>query len=160
MFEEVDTRSSALFYFRPLKSYCFHILICFPLALFVGQISEHLTRHIYEGDRIWTVLEPGAAVFTGFAAFGINWKRGDIAAAFVFVPPVLLFWLSWYDAVHYWSPIWSNLTHDEYVVNSLFGPSCGDQECLGTLGPSMSLPGVLYSVGALAALLIRSKRAH
>jgi hypothetical protein len=43
------------------------------------------------------------------------------------------------------------MSHDEYVMNSLFGPSCGDEECLGMIGTQTLLPGLLYSLGALVA---------
>lgn len=158
MFEEVETRSNARLYFRPIWSFAFHLFLGFPLALLAGSALELFARGLYADNRVWSVLHPGAALVAGLLGFGINWKKRDIAATFVFVLPLLFFWVSWSNSVHYWSPEWSHMSHDEYVMNSLFGPSCGDQECLGMLGTETSLPGFLYSLGAFAALIVQRWR--
>ncbi|HWF47671.1 MAG TPA: hypothetical protein VG168_11750 [Bryobacteraceae bacterium] len=158
MFQEIETRSNARFYFRPFWAYGFHLFIGFPLAMLAGVALEPISRPLYADGRVWSVLQPGAAIVAGFAGFGINLKKRNMVAAFVFILPLLLFWLSWYDAVHYWSPKWSNMSHDEYVMNSLFGPSCGDEECLGMIGTQTLLPGLLYSLGALVAVMVQGVR--
>jgi hypothetical protein len=92
VFEEVETRSNTRLYFRPFWSFAFHLFLGFPLALLAGAGIESFARDLYADNRVWSVLHRGAALVAGLVGFGINWKKRNIVAAFVFVLPLLFFW--------------------------------------------------------------------
>jgi hypothetical protein len=76
----------------------------------------------------------------------------DRSAVFAWIPACLLFLWGAYGTISSWSPKWSAKTHWQYVTNTLFGPNCGDSECIGLLVTAMFTGGVGYSVGAYFVL--------
>ena len=113
---------------------------------------ESLTSGLYAGNRVLAAFAPVAATIAGLAGLWLNMRRRDVSAAFVFVPPLLVFIDSWHELNRTWNPSWSKQSHADYVMNNLFGPACSSTECLYTLATATVLGGVLYSVGALIGL--------
>lgn len=114
----------------PLTSYCFRLFVGLTLSLVIGYLVELLTTRLYVSDPVISILAPGAALAAVVVGFCVNSLRRDHAALLVFLPPLTLFCDSWYELARGWSPSWSRLSQNDYVMNNLFGPMCGDTECL------------------------------
>ena len=141
---------------RLLWAACFHTLVALPLALVVGGFAQWLIDGLAGANRLashfW--LAPAVAVVFGFGLI-----RRDGTGVLAFGLPAVVFLASWYELYHAWSPSWSKLSRTEYVKNNLFGPSCGDTECLYAMAWALLLPAIFYSLGAFTSVLLRRRLA-
>lgn len=143
---------------RSLLAFCFHTCVTLPLAMMAGGFLQWSAGALVGTSALISHLWLLVAVAFGF---GVSLVRRDRAGSLVFVLPAVMFMDSWYELYRTWSPTWSKLSRTEYVNNNLFGRSCGDTECLYAIGWGLLQPAVLYSLGALIAILIlrfRTKR--
>ena len=124
--------------------------------MLIGYPVELLANRFYAGNPVIAAIAPGVAFVAGLLGFSFNLRRRNLSAAFVFVVPVLLFLDSWRELTTTWSPSWSRQSQRDYVMNNLFGPACGNTECLYTIGTAFAVPGLFYSLGALVALVRKS----
>jgi hypothetical protein len=76
----------------------------------------------------------------------------DRAAIFAIVPSFLLFALASMDPISSWELSWSHMTHWQYFKNTMFGPNCGDSECLYTVFTAIFTGGIGYMLGAYLVL--------
>src|SRR5262245_33681184 len=132
-----------------LLAFCFHACIALPLAFMVGGFLQWMVGGLVGTSVLISHLWLLVAVVVGF---GVSLVRRDRAGLFVFALPAAIFLNSWYGLHRAWSPTWSKQSRTEYVNNNLFGPSCGDTECLYALGWALLQPAVFYSLGALIAI--------
>jgi hypothetical protein len=87
-----------------LGAYCLHLLVFFPVALFLGHWVEFLAKPLYSGNPTITTIGPCAAVVAGFAGFALNSQTRRLCASFVFLLPLLLFLEDWHELAQAWSP--------------------------------------------------------
>lgn len=94
-----------------------------------------------------------ATPFVGFVLGAlVNKQLRDRSALLAWIPVCFLFSWQAIDAYRFWSPSWSNMTHWQAVKNSLFGPNCSAEECLGTVFTALLAGGIGYSGGAYSVL--------
>jgi hypothetical protein len=134
MFQRIEEQA------RPWQRFLLHSLFVVFLVPIVGLLNYKLT--------------PFVGALNGFFA---TRKLQDHSAIYAWIPAFLLFALAASDPIRLWAPSWSHVTHWQYFTNTMFGPHCGDTECLYTVPTAVFTGGVGYSVASSIVLRNLSK---
>lgn len=129
---------------NPLRNFVLHSLFVFFVVPIAGL-------GIY-----W--FTPFVGIVVGIGATELLRDRSARCAIFAVIPTVVLFSLVAMDPILKWDASWSHMTHWQYFRNTMFGPNCGDSECLYTLFTALFTGGIGYAVGAYRVL--RTKAIH
>ena len=136
-----------------LASLAFHLFIGVTLSLLIGSLAEVYTSRLYSDNQVLMGMGQARDLLrvqsgSGSIQSGATFRRGSFSCRLCSSFAKACMSLRGSGV-----PSWSHQSRSEYVMNNLFGPACGDTECLYTIGSATVLVGIGYSLGALIALV-------